>query len=124
MSKYDVKLRDIVLNGVAVTKHGETVAAHTRDGDYAEVRRGAKGDAITNCLYGVIDRFRCSIHFDSPIFSQIVSWAENHTYITLQCTDDNTGEKYTCTTATIQNIADVNDGDDREFTVQCEEPVK
>ena len=34
MSKYDIKLRDIVINGVAVTKHGETVAAHTIDDDY------------------------------------------------------------------------------------------
>ena len=51
MSKYDVKLRDIILNGVLVTKHGETVAAHTRDGDFAEVRAGAKDDRITVCIY-------------------------------------------------------------------------
>ena len=121
MSKYDIKLRDIILNGVAVTKSGETVAAYTRDGDYTEVRKGAKGDAVTNCLYGVIDRFRCSVHFDSPIWAQVESWAKNHTYITLQCTDDNTGEKYTTTTATIQNLQEVNDGQDREFNVHAED---
>ncbi|MBQ5920480.1 MAG: S-layer homology domain-containing protein [Selenomonadaceae bacterium] len=37
--------------------------------------------------------------------------------------DDNTGEKYVSTTATVQNVADVNDGEDREFTIQCEEPL-
>lgn len=121
MSKYDIKLRDIILNGVAVTKSGETVAAYTRDGDYTEVRKGAKGDAVTNCLYGVIDRFRCSVHFDSPIWAQVESWAKNHTYITLQCTDDNTGEKYTTTTATIQNLQEVNDGQDREFNIHAED---
>lgn len=121
MSKYDIKLRDIILNGVAVTKSGETVAAYTRDGDYTEVRKGAKGDAVTNCLYGVIDRFRCSVHFDSPIWAQVESWAKNHTYINLQCTDDNTGEKYTTTTATIQNLQEVNDGQDREFNIHCED---
>lgn len=121
MSKYDIKLRDIILNGVAVTKSGETVAAYTRDGDYTEVRKGAKGDAVTNCLYGVIDRFRCSVHFDSPIWAQVESWAKNHTYITLQCTDDNTGEKYTTTTATVQNLQEVNDGQDREFNIHAED---
>ena len=73
--------------------------------------------------YGVIDRFRTSVHFDSPIFSQVLSWAHSRDYITLQCTDDNTGEKYVCTTATVQNVADVNDGEDREFTIQCEDPL-
>ena len=121
MSKYDIKLRDIIINGVAVTKSGETVVAYTRDGDYTEVRKGAKGDAITNCLYGVIDRFRCSVHFDSPIWVQVENWAKNHTYLTLQCTDDNTGEKYTSTTATIQNLQEVNDGQDREFNIHCED---
>lgn len=121
MSKYDIKLRDIILNGVAVTKSGETVAAYTRDGDYTEIRKGAKGDAVTNCLYGVIDRFRCSVHFDSPIWAQVESWAKNHTYITLQCTDDNTGEKYTTTTATVQNLQEVNDGQDREFNIHAED---
>lgn len=121
MSKYDVRLRDVVLNGIAVTKYGETVCAYTRDGDFTEVRKGAKGDAITNCLYGTIDRFRVTVHFDSPIWSQVESWAKNHTYITLQCTDDNTGEKITSTTATIQNLQEINDGQDREFNVHCEE---
>lgn len=123
MSKYDARLRDIILNGIAVTKNGETVAAHMRDGDYTQINRGAKGDSITVCLYGVIDSFRCSVHFDSPIWSQVESWAKNHTYITVQCTDDNTGEKYTSTTATVKNLAEVNDGNDREFTVHCEEVV-
>lgn len=121
MSLYNIKLRDIILNGVAVTKPGETVAAHTRDGDYTEIRKGAKGDAVTNCLYGVIDRFRCSVHYDSPIWAQVEKWAKARQYITLQCTDDNTGEKYTSTTATIQNLQEVNDGQDREFNVHCEE---
>ena len=121
MSLYNIKLRDIILNGVAVTKPGETVAAYTRDGDYTEIRKGAKGDAVTNCLYGVIDRFRCSVHYDSPIWAQVEKWANARQYITLQCTDDNTGEKYTSTTATIQNLQEVNDGQDREFNVQCEE---
>lgn len=121
MSKYDVKLRDIVLNGVAVTKPGETVAAYTRDGDFTEIRAGAKGDKITNCLYGVIDRFRCTVHFDSPIYSQVESWAKSRSYISVQCTDDNTGEKYTTTTATIQNLQEINDGQDREFNIHCED---
>lgn len=121
MSLYNIKLRDIILNGVAVTKPGETVAAYTRDGDYTEIRKGAKGDAVTNCLYGVIDRFRCSVHYDSPIWAQVEKWANTRQYITLQCTDDNTGEKYTSTTATIQNLQEVNDGQDREFNVHCEE---
>lgn len=123
MSRYDIKLRDIILNGVAVTKPGETVVAYTRDGDFTEIRKGAKGDAITNCLYGVIDRFRCSVHFDSPIWTQLESWAKARNYITLQATDDNTGEKYTSTTATIQNLQEINDGNDREFNVHCEEVV-
>lgn len=123
MSKYDVKLRDIILNGVLVTKYGETVAAHTRDGDFSEVRAGAKDDRITVATYGVIDRFKTSVHFDSPIFNQVLSWAHSRSYISLQCTDDNTGEKYVCTTATVQNVADVNDGEDREFTIQCEDPL-
>lgn len=123
MSRYDIKLRDIILNGVVVTKPGETVVAYTRDGDFTEIRKGAKGDAITNCLYGVIDRFRCSVHFDSPIWTQLESWAKARNYITLQATDDNTGEKYTSTTATIQNLQEINDGNDREFNVHCEEVV-
>lgn len=121
MSLYNIKLRDIILNGVAVTKPGETVAAYTRDGDYTEIRKGAKGDSVTNCLYGLIDRFRCSVHYDSPIWAQVEKWAKARQYITLQCTDDNTGEKYTSTTATIQNLQEVNDGQDREFNVHCEE---
>ena len=84
MSLYNIKLRDIILNGVAVTKPGETVAAYTRDGDYTEIRKGAKGDAVTNCLYGVIDRFRCSVHYNSPIWAQVEKWANARQYITLQ----------------------------------------
>ena len=119
MSKYDVKLRDIVINGVAVTKFGETVCAYTRDGDFTEIRKGAKGDAITNCLYGVIDRFRVTVHYDSPIWAQLEQWAKARSYLTVQATDDNTGEKYTSTTATIQNLQEINDGQDRDFTIHC-----
>ena len=121
MSKYDVKLRDIVINGVAVTKFGETVCAYAHDGDFTEIRKGAKGDAITNCLYGVIDRFRVTVHYDSPIWAQLEQWAKARSYLTVQATDDNTGEKYTSTTATIQNLQEINDGQDREFTIHCED---
>ena len=49
------------------------------------------------------------------------SWAKNHTRLTYQITDNNTGEKKTSTTAYIGNINGINDGEDREFTVYCEE---
>lgn len=125
MTLYNKKFRNAILNGIAITKPGETVAEETYSGDFVEQRAGAYGDVVTDANNGAdkMRHFRHTVHFDSPIWAQIESWAKNHTQLTYQVTDDNTGEKKTSTTAYIGNINNINDGQDREFTVYCEDVV-
>ncbi len=123
MTLYNKLYRNAILNGIAITKPGETVAEETWSGDFVEQRAGAYGDVVTDANNGAdkMRHYRHTVHFDCPIWNQMESWAKNHTRLTYQITDNNTGEKKTSTTAYIGNINGINDGEDREFTVYCEE---
>lgn len=123
MTLYNKLYRNVILNGVAITKPGETVCVETWSGDFVEQRAGAYGDVVTDANNGAdkMRNYRHTVHFDCPIWSQLESWAKNHTQLTYQITDANTGEKKTSTTAYVKNINDIEDGNDREFTVACEE---
>lgn len=125
MAKYDKKFRNAILNGIAITNPGETVAEETYSGAFVEQRAGAYGDVVTDVNNGAdkMRHYRHTVHFNTPIWIQIESWAKNHTKLTYQITDDNTGEKKTSTTAYIGEINPTNDGEDREFTVFCEDVV-
>lgn len=123
MSKFVKQFRNAILNGIAITNYGETVAEETYSGDFVEQRAGAHGDVITVVNHGApkMRHFRHTVHYDSPIFPQLRSWAENATTLTYQLTDNNTNEKLTSTTAYVGNIGSINDDQDREFTVYCED---
>lgn len=123
MSEFRKQFRNAVLNGVSITNYGETVAEESYSGDFVEQRAGAHGDVITVVNHGAskMRHFKHTVHFDSPIFAQLRSWAENATKLTYQLTDNNTGEKLTSTTAYIGNLGSINDDQDREFTVYCED---
>lgn len=125
MSKYIKQYRNAILNGIAISNDGETVCEETYSGDFVEQRAGAKGDVITVVNHGAdkMRHFRHTVHFDSPIFPQLRLWGKNATTLTYQLTDDNTGEKLTSTTAYVGNINSINDDQDREFTVYCEDLV-
>ena len=125
MSEYRKQYRNAIYNGIAITNYGETVCEESYSGDFVDQRAGAHGDVITVVNHGAkkMRHFRHTVHFDNPIFPQLRMWGENATKGTYQLTDDNTGEKLTSTTAYIGNINSINDDQDREFTVYCEDLV-
>lgn len=123
MALYDGKLLDFIIQGINISHYGEARCVRSYGGDFVDPQSGANGDKVTYALYNQMNTFQISQLFNSPIWTQVESWAKNHTKLTIQFTDGNTGEKKTSTTAYIQSLGDITDGQERTFTVYCEEVV-
>lgn len=122
--RYDVKFVDVVLNGIKLDQYGDTVASYSTSGDFIEMQKGQKGDAVTHIKHDYIEQFKSSLLV--PNYShleQIRSWGKNGTTLTFQGTDGNTGKKRSSTTAYIQNLGDETDGNQVEFNIQFEELI-
>lgn len=119
--KFDRKLQFLSANGLNLTHFGDSIMEYSKDGDAVEVTKGIQGDAVTLPNYTQIDRIRTTLLSTCPLWGQIESWEKNHTAITLQYKDANTGVSRSSTTAYIQSITYPVDGGQGEVLFVCEE---
>ena len=119
--KYDPKIQFAALQGINLTHFGEVFCEHTRENDAIEKIKGIIGDAVTLAKYDQFDVFRITQNVFSPIKEQVDNWEKNHTPLTFQYKDNNTGVTKTSTSAYIQSHTEPVDGKEWEMYIYCEE---
>ncbi len=119
--KYDVKLEFLSVNGMNVTNFGDSVAEYTKDGDAIDMIKGIQGDTVTLPKYDQIDRIKTTLNVYCPLWGQFENWEKNHTQLSVQYKDDNTGTSRSSTTGYVQNMVRPKDGQNGEITIACEE---
>lgn len=119
--KYDPKIQFAILQGINITNFGDVLAEHSREGDAIEKIKGVVGDAVTLAKYDQFDTFRITQNVYSPIKGQVDNWEANHTQLTFQYKDNNTGVTKSSTSAYIQSHTEPVDGQQWEMIIYCEE---
>lgn len=118
--KFDPKIQFASLQGINLTNFGDVFCEHTREGDAIEKIKGIVGDAVTLAKYDQFDVFRVTQNVYSPIKGQVDTWEANHTQLTFQYKDNNTGTTKTSTSAYIQSHTEPVDGQQWEMLIYCE----
>lgn len=121
MSKYNAHLETLIIDGVNVTHFGDTICEVSWTGDWTELRKGRKGDAITDAKYDNALQFRVTILPTSPQLHQFEVWAKSRNPHNVQYNNRNTNQTYTSNTAYIQSTGSQNGNADIEFTITCED---
>lgn len=120
MAKYDAMLETLIINGVNITHHGDTICEVSFSGNWTETTAGRKGDCVTDAKYDNLLQARITVLPTSPQLAQFDAWARARNPLTFQYTNRNNGRTYTSDSAYLENTGSRNGAEQEEYTLTCE----